>query len=40
MWLLRTMTNNALSAREAVKGDVQGQNGTAVLSAGEHSARR
>ena len=32
MWLLRYITKNSLSARGAVKGDVQGQDGTAVLS--------
>ena len=40
MWLLRYMTKNSLSPRGAVKGDVQGQDGTAVLSSGEHKNLR
>ena len=40
MWLLRYMAKNSLSARGAVKGDVQGQDGTAVLSSGEHKNLR
>ena len=36
MWLMSYMTKNSISPPNAVKGDVQGSDGSAVISSGEH----
>ena len=36
MWLMSYMTKNSIAPPNAVKGDVQGNDGSSVVSSGEH----